>query len=212
MLESSNKSCIYLTVRYSVGMNRTNSLNGAQVVGFFSLPSASLAEHNPDAYNNAMADAPQGAGTCWNCGMGIRHHVVVKTEDGQTHFIGSDCAQRIGDESVRACVANRLTSTQLYERKAKHDASRAEFYAFEARSAEMIAQRTERFSDVLAALKLQGTSFHLSLAEQLVRGSLSYKQSNYVLKAVFGRENKRNSEAYCKLADDLREENSQYAL
>jgi hypothetical protein len=182
----------------SEGMN----LSDAQVIGFFSLPSPSLAEHNPDAYNNAMAQAPAGAGTCANCGTGIRHHVVVSL-DGATHFIGTDCAERIGGEPAR-CVGARLTSDQLAKRQADQDARRAAFDAEVARLAAIRAERAERFADALAALRAQGSEFHRSLASQLVEGDLSRRQAEYVCKAVFGpRQNKRNREAWYALEDAI---------
>jgi hypothetical protein len=43
----------------NTGLDLTN----ARVIGFFSLPSPSLAERNPSAYNAAMHDIPAGAGS-----------------------------------------------------------------------------------------------------------------------------------------------------
>jgi len=91
------------------------SLKNTKIVGFFSLPSQSLAEHNPSAYNNAMAAAPAGAGACSECGTGILHHVVITDLDGSNRrFIGSDCALKVG--LSRHQIVNRLTDEQIEAR------------------------------------------------------------------------------------------------
>jgi uncharacterized protein (DUF3820 family) len=73
-----------------------NALANAQVIGFFSMPSPTLAEHNPTAYYMAMADMPSGAGSCSHCGTGIMHHVIIRDETGKTRFIGTQCAEKVG--------------------------------------------------------------------------------------------------------------------
>jgi len=94
------------------------NLSNARIIGYFSMPSASLAEANPDAYNNAWKNASHGTGTCANCGMGILHHIVVMTPDGKKHFLGQDCAEKIGDSSMRVAVRSGLTSEQVEKNKA----------------------------------------------------------------------------------------------
>ena len=94
------------------------NLSNARIVGYFSMPPASLAESNPDAYNNAGKNATHGTGTCANCGMGILHHIVVMTPDGNKHFVGQDCAEKIGDSNVREAVKSGLTSEQVERKKA----------------------------------------------------------------------------------------------
>ena len=82
------------------------------------MPPASLAEANPDAYNNAWKGAVKGTGTCANCGMGILHHVVIMTPNGEKHFVGQDCAEKIGDSSMREAVKSGLTSEQIEKNNA----------------------------------------------------------------------------------------------
>jgi len=94
------------------------NLSNARIVGYFSMPSASLAEANPDAYNNAWKGAAHGTGTCANCGMGILHHVVVMTPNGEKHFVGQDCAERVGDTRMREALKSGLTSEQAESKKA----------------------------------------------------------------------------------------------
>lgn len=179
------------------------NLANATIVGYFSLPSPSLAEHNPSAYATALQDAPRGAGTCHHCGTCIRHHVVVRLPDGTQHFIGTDCASRVGFDPD--AVRLRLTSDQVRERR-ERDAER-----LERRQAELIqeeqdrqaylAERLERFGHIVAILRDRGTDFHNSLADQLLKGSLSSRQAEYVCKATSqtGRRNKKNAQAWDEL-------------
>lgn len=179
------------------------NLKTASVIGFFSLPSAALAEANPSAYNAAMAGAPVGAGTCANCGNGIRHHVVCRLEDGRTVFIGTDCAARVGGEPAR-CIGARCTTQQLAEREARRTQQQAAQQAQQASEAARRAQRAEEFVDLLAALAAQGSEFHSSLANQLLAGDLSERQATYACKALFGpRQNKGNRAAWDTLHDQL---------
>ena len=98
-----------------------NTLSNSRIVDFFSLPSPSMAEHNPVAYCAAMASAPAGAGTCSHCGTGILHHVVIEDASGVRWFIGSDCATKVGFD--RRQVSDRLTHAQLEERQRRVDAT-----------------------------------------------------------------------------------------
>lgn len=178
-------------------------LQNARIIGFFSLPSPSLAEANPTAYNLAMAGAPAGAGTCAHCGNGIRHHVVVECE-GVKAFIGTDCAERVGDEPMRRAVKARMTTAELAEMDAKRAAQiKANAEAKARQDAERAARRA-MFPEVFPVLEAAPVNmFHKSLAEQLEFGPLTARQAHFVLKAVFGRRNKRNADAFDALAGKL---------
>jgi hypothetical protein len=189
-------------------MNRSDLVK-AQVVGFFSLPSSSLAEHNPTAYQNAMAGAPKGSGSCAYCGMGILHHVVIQLPDGSRHFIGSDCAQKIGGE-VAYCAKDRLTSEQRAAKQAKRDAQliarKAELEAITARR----KTRYEQLADIFETLEAEHRAvrqyehqdtFWASLARQLQDGPLSYKQAHWVAKCILERRNKSNAVEWDSILD-----------
>jgi len=180
------------------------NLKKATVTGFFSLPSASLAEHNPSAYNMAMAAAPVGAGTCAHCGTGIRHHVVVEV-DGVQAFIGTDCAIRIGGDAARAATS-RLTTAQLEAKRQYHEAQSAAWDEEQLRREAAKRQREERFADVMLVLRNQASGFHASLADQLTNRPLSPKQAQWVCKAVFGRYSKKVAAAWEELDANLTSE------
>ena len=80
------------------------TLQTARIIGFFSIPSPSLAEHNPQAYAEAMREIPANAGTCSHCGTGIVHHVVIVDETGKTRFIGTTCAEKVGCDPSRFAI------------------------------------------------------------------------------------------------------------
>lgn len=183
-------------------MNRED-LAAAKVVGFFSMPHVSLGERNPDAYNNALASLPAGAGSCDYCGTGILHHVVIQLASGQRKFIGMDCAEKVGNDKIRACVRNKQTAEQKAAADAKRDEQCAKWRAEQAEIEARHSARKEQFKDVLAALLAQQTSFHHSLAEQLINGDLSDRQAEYAAKAMFGRRNKRNADEFDSLIEKM---------
>lgn len=166
-------------------------LKNAQVVGYYSLPSPTLAEHNPAAYNLALQDAPAGAGSCAHCGMGIIHNVIVRSLDGSRSCIGTTCALRVGDESVRRCVREKLTAEQIAARDAKAAELQAAHVAHEAARKAARAERGAKFLEEGRTLLAQGTDFHRSLASQMCDGPLSDRQAEYVCKAMFGRYSKK---------------------
>lgn len=175
------------------------NLHDAAVVGFFSLPSPALAESNPSAYNAAMSEAPKGAGSCAHCGTGILHHVVIRLADGSRAFIGTSCAEKVGSERVQRCVRERVTDEQLAERERRAAARRAESDALIARVAAEREVRYTAMRDIIDPLRAQQTDFHSSLADQLLDGSLSDRQACYAVKAILGRETKKNADAWWAL-------------
>lgn len=66
-------------------------------VGVFEMPSRSLAAHNPDGYNAALASMPKletGCGTCACCGMAIMTVYIVKSADGRLWGVGCECINK----------------------------------------------------------------------------------------------------------------------
>lgn len=180
------------------------NLQDAVVVGFFSLPSPSLAEHNPSAYTAAMRGVPAGAGSCQHCGTGILHHVVIRI-GAERFFIGRDCANRVGSPMVRRCVREGLTAEQIAQRTAEAEASqkayRIEQERREAERAAALQLRFESLRDIIEPLEAKGTDFHSSLASQLRLGSLSPRQAEYAVKGVLGRYSKRVAEQWDSIVE-----------
>ena len=176
------------------------TLKNSKVIGFFSLPSLMMAEHNPSAYSDAMRVAPEQSGVCSHCGTGILHHVVIQDECGTTRFIGSDCALKVGvsPESVRY----RMTSDQIAERDEKRAAEHQEWQRKrdleEDNRLAVKAARREKVGGLVDMLRNLGGEFYSSLADQLENQPLSSRQAEYVAKATSatGRRNKKNAAAF----------------
>lgn len=146
---------------------KAEDLRNATVMGFFSLPSASLAEANPAAYSSAWAQAPAGAGSCAYCGTGILHHCAIRLPDGSTAFIGLDCAKRVGGELGRL-VAKRKTTAQAAADSAAREAKAAKFIEdFRNGEARRAAQAQANRREIIPAFF--GTSFAEDEAEGLLR-------------------------------------------
>lgn len=71
-------------------------------IGLYSIPSPTLAEANPDAYNNALRDMPQGfrCGTCSYCGQPIMNNYLIKSSDGKTFSVGCECVMKTYDNGM----------------------------------------------------------------------------------------------------------------
>lgn len=90
------------------------------------LPSPTLAEHNPTAYNNAMQDACGAAkslgvhlGTCDVCGMGILNNYVIQGADGGRFVVGCDCAVKTADHKLITQIEAEQRKLDKAKRKAK---------------------------------------------------------------------------------------------
>ena len=196
-----------------------NPLKNVKIIGYFSMPSPTLAELNPDAYNNMMKNMPAGAGICSHCGTGILHHVVIRDENGVKRFIGMQCAEKTGLDKTQ--VKYRITDEEKSDRIAKQKAIREtelkeyqEQLEFRNRLREA---RYDHCGDILDLLKeVSGIAkieareketntphcliggFYADLYYQLRNGNLSAKQAYFVAKATSasGRRNKKNAKAW----------------
>lgn len=136
---------------------------------------------------------------CAHCGTGIKNVVLARDERGAVHHIGTDCATRIGLDAHQ--IRNRITDEKREEMK-RDDAARIAANEAAMRShAAKIAARRERVAHITARLRAIGGDFYTSLSEQLERGTISAKQSNYVAAAIYGRRVKANAEQYDTLLD-----------
>lgn len=99
----------------------------------FSIPSASLAEKNPEAYNAQLRTMPKltaGCGTCSNCGMAISNVCVVASSDGRLWGVGCDCVEKTGDAflgtaakvAVARIVSAKRRAAAESKRIARHNA------------------------------------------------------------------------------------------
>lgn len=172
-------------------------LSSVHVVGFFSLPTPSLAEHNPAAYAAAMSEVPAGAGSCSHCGTGILHHVIVADASGKQSFIGTTCALKIGSEPVRRCVRERKTSAQLAAEDAAREARNEATRKAEAELAARRARVAAKVKGIAAKLADGRNGFRDSIARELNNGILpTGRAMNITLDILSSQEGRRNSKAY----------------
>lgn len=121
-------------------------------MGMVSIPSASLAEANPLAYQNALRELPRdligGCGTCSNCGMGIMNICIVRDADGNHYGVGSDCVEKTGDsvlgDKVKIEVAKHRAKQARARNEAKREAQRQIWLASICSTGETNATRLER--------------------------------------------------------------------
>lgn len=162
---------------------------GFRCTGVVSIPSASLAERNPDAYNNAMAMLPRnlGIGSCAYCGTAIMHNFIIESADGKRFVVGSDCVARTGDAGLAKEVKRERVMARKVIRDAKRNLAKAE------REAAWKAERAERaaiFTVEHAALIARAEPFmHSDFIKSVIGrgidgGYVSEKALNAVTNAI----------------------------
>lgn len=73
--------------------NKTLGPGPYKLIAVWSMPSPSLLEQNPDAFNNAMRHAPKLDGYIGSC-SGILHHYIIQNSNGKTYAVGSTCVNK----------------------------------------------------------------------------------------------------------------------
>ena len=108
-------------------------------IGFFSFPSKSLAEANPEAYMNACRESAEtmralgvtSGGICDVCGMNLTNNYVIRSADNKRFVVGCDCVEHTGDSKL-------ITAVEAHERKRKRVAAKVK------REAKYAAERAKR--------------------------------------------------------------------
>lgn len=109
-------------------------------VGIVSLPSSSLAEANPDAYNGALRECAEiagkvsnGLGSCRHCGTAIMHNCIVTDAQGIRYSVGSDCVIKTDDQclgdKVKVELARMTKAANRVKRQRVEEARRAKWLA-----------------------------------------------------------------------------------
>lgn len=135
-------------------------------VGIATIPSPTLAEANPTAYNNALAALPRdlknGCGSCAHCWTGIMNIHIVENANGERYGVGCDCIAKTPDKPlVRASHLARLKAERA-KRNAAREARRAAWLAEvvnpetgETREQEMQRKTDEARAAAAAAIALE---------------------------------------------------------
>jgi hypothetical protein len=194
-------------------------------VGNAEIPSSRLAEHNPDAYNNALRELPRhlkgGCGTCSYCGLAITIICIVRNAEGDEFGVGSDCILKAGGEGVVSKLKLALKARRKKIAEAKREVKRLEWLKanqprLDAEKAARETAESERkqkieakllpIAEAISSLKFHAetSSFYRSLLEQInAYGSLSERQAEYVAKAHFGRRTRKNEIEFIHVIDIL---------
>lgn len=192
-----------------------------RIMGVWQMPSPSLAEANPSAYNNAMANAPRlkgGIGSCAYCGTGITNHFIIKSDDNQIFAVGSDCVQKTNDgklidvakRALREAAKAAKWERERPAREAAQERHRIEYEAEVKRKAEEREQERLKCEKVYRQMpesiwrELDAVSttndFYASLRNQLFwNGKVSDRQAHFIAKAVSGA--RSGSKAYNAIVD-----------
>jgi len=94
--------------------------------GIAELPDTSLAEANPQAYNNALAILPKGygIGTCYVCGHALKINYLIQDADGKKFVVGSECVKISGDAGMVKRMDYHRRKRDRVRRAAKREEQR----------------------------------------------------------------------------------------
>jgi hypothetical protein len=165
-----------------------------EILGFFTMPSTTLAVHNPDAHAAAMERMPKKSGTCAHCGVGIQSHVVVRDELEKVRFLCSECSVALGCDPDQ--VRDRQTDA---EKKAFGDERKKISYVWMEKILARRRRRWELIGELVEILRNNPTvDYYYWLAKQLEHGPLTAKQARQVARATSatGRRNRFNAAAW----------------
>jgi hypothetical protein len=177
------------------------SRRAPEILGFFAMPSTTLAVHNPDAHAAAMECMPKKSGTCAHCGIWIQIHVVIRDEMGQIRFLCPECAVALGCSPDQ--VGNRQTDAEKKALASSLAQARTEQKRMSLLWMETILARRRRrwelIGDLVQILRNNPTvDYYYWLAKQLEHGPLTAKQARQVARATSatGRRNRCTAAAW----------------
>lgn len=103
-------------------------------VGMYSLPSSSLAEHNPSAYMLQLQAAPKGygIGSCSVCYTALMNNYLMNDANGKKFVVGCDCVLKTHNYKLiremksfkRDAETNKRIAKKAAETKARLNAER----------------------------------------------------------------------------------------
>jgi hypothetical protein len=99
-------------------------------IGAISGPDRSLQESNPEAYNRALMDMPKidtGRGSCARCATAISEHYLIRSSDGKTAALGSECIKYLNSKEVEDQAVNAKQKIDRGKRAVIADKKRLEF-------------------------------------------------------------------------------------
>ena len=190
-------------------------------VGFYEIPSSSLAEANPDAYNARLREIPRGyhVGTCSYCGHPLVNNYLVESFDGRKFAVGSECILKVGDAGLKKAVNLRRNWLARERRRKVREAEQAKERARYEAAKQAELERNGGFMDAefdeatrfnkkwtaiqlltpLARLLDDGRpfTFRSSVANDLRNGELPTERGQDIAADILAKQcGRRNSKAY----------------
>lgn len=124
-------------------------------VAMVSFAGPEMAEHNPEAYMRANAEASRTlahfkvmGGICDACGMCLMNNFIIRDSQGKHFVVGCDCVRKTHD----APVISQVKAFQAKERKAKKDAERQARWEADAPARAAKNARIESYQAARAAI------------------------------------------------------------
>lgn len=170
-----------------------------KLIGLVELPSPSLAEHNPDAYNNALKMLPRNipCGTCAHCGLGIKYNYLVESSDGHKHAVGSECVRKTSQKSLICEVAKKERERASEKREEAMAAAQA---GTEKRKSAVRAT----WAFMVPILRRMNGGFCASVASSIEAGFEPQGRAVGILEEIYGKEfGRRGSAAYIKAIEEF---------
>lgn len=95
-----------------------------KIVGFYKMPSPSLAGENPHAYNMQLQAMPtgHGCGSCTYCGTPLVNNYLIESSDGVKSSVGCDCVGKVGDRGLTTKIKEMQRIARREAREAKRQA------------------------------------------------------------------------------------------
>lgn len=193
-------------------------------VGVYSLPSPGLAAQNPEAYQAALRQMPQGygCGSCAHCGMPLVNNYLIHSSDGRKFSVGCECVAKTGDKALGTEVDRERLALDRAKRAAarqrKWDAYRqSDAFQQQAREREEAERRREEeeaakraavrqmYAFLLPALRgANQTEFIRGIVQQIEEGSLRPGDRLHdILSDIYARSfGRRNTKAYEDALDE----------
>ena len=77
---------------------------------------------NPDGTVTEIGAPGQPMGTCAYCGQGIAYLCAIRSADGRTFVVGSDCVLKVGDKGLVNTVKREVNRTKRAKQVARETA------------------------------------------------------------------------------------------
>lgn len=95
------------------------------LIGMYSIPSPSLGESNPMAYQSALEAMPRdvSVGSCDYCHTPLVHNFILLSADKKKSVVGCDCVKKVGDRGLEDAIKTKRREVNREARLAARQAA-----------------------------------------------------------------------------------------